>query len=1819
MNDPIKIIHKFKNDNRRIQYHQYIFVGSLVKDDLLKVLYLIKNKTFFQSLISLSKRQLKILEDNYGIYWYKKIFVSYHLKFQIKGILKNNSQKKNIISTRGKEYFVKHIESYSKKLSQTIFSYSANYYNDLLVKKKIKTLTRKKQMDFTTYNTSKDQYGGEMDEMIEKIMDDQDKEDEDLMIDVDEEIADEFDIDELTKLYDESMKEDDKIVKETSKLISDAIKDKSWEKKKSDMLYTYDKTNDLASLDMDLKDLYMKKYITDNYIFKDDNIKNIRNKVSVSIPLNPKYGEEAKLLPSLQYFWSNYQVGKKKDSIMIGQKWVRRNELLKIDVEPNTNLKVYENLRNNLSYLRDSFGYKIKREDDETTILRSYDDYITNNEIFMIDLYNELGTNYSVFSEARKNLYEVYINIYFPTITFERLQQILLFLEGKDSNEIIHVKNRFSSILNDTKLEKEIYTEVEKAKLEIDKYSKYFEENYIIQSIIHINMNDERNVTGTVSKSLFNLYRIFDNFIVNENYPFVLFQTPDGQLTYKLHMKNNKIENNKNLSKWFESAPYGITFKCKIDYKGEEKFISVELKESGRIEYKITWKEPEKATVSDISNSYNNIRDLIKKINSETKKVQLIIPENDRFKYAFINTIQKFSIPDKFKINHNDLSEFSRYFFPYVSLVIEPRKRESKLKNKKEKTSKFGTYLRYKRIDNYENRNKMHFRILYFLRNYEFDDKDLIDEIAKQFNITDKLAAKELDYVRDKYSRAIKKSRKVLKKLKNLPKNKPPGINIDIQGRSIDKYKIRITGARNKHQLKEIVNFMKILIYLYTETYLYKKKNKQKLKEKLKSLTHIARRRNKVVDFNNYVSETANVKNITSLDKKRLGFRPEKGQSQWTRSCQNSGNDKKRRPITVPEDQLDRLSKMGYRFNKETNFYEKIVEVTVKGKKQKVTLRAIKLETEDGKYNYYTCNPSENNKHMYVGFLTRGNNPNDLCMPCCFTKDHLTSKNKFKKNFYLKCIGDKKSDDKIEREATNISDKVYILQDTNKIQEGRFILLPKSLDRFFNGIWNNDKKIVSHYLTESNSGYYFKFTVKDEYYHFLAAIANIYDISVDDIKEKIKNFLSKPNSDRYFTYLNNGDIHESFGSKEKFIEWISTSRYLEYAEMGELVGLPGLLSENGINYYIIEKRTEKIQKALEKDIIKEEYFIRCLNNENRFMYEDDSRDFLILIKDRKYTFPIYLLKKTNKDKKFEFLKKYKKGSIADKMLNEIYKYFDVSCIGNILREKNISKRFGKLLIQNIESLSRKPYKIKNQYIDDRKKCRYLELDNKLFVPVESSGVWYQYPVKKLVDIENRQLLSLKDSLKKLKEFESYLKLGYIPKIGLYEKKIGDSVLLVKIILKNNLFLLIKPEKITNKTAKKYNISLQYQSLDEEVDKEIRKDNIPIDDRSLRVRQHSYHQEGYNLFRLELSHYLSNNNKLKQELINIVRNKKINKKQKKDLIRKILLKIIENKIAKSKFSKLAKVIKNIEKYKVDNIRNYCSIHKSENKCNNNFHCSFSNGKCYFTILESSKIEYINRILEEMIADKLGFKEVIQEDNYYVSDIVDYTKFTNREGQKIIKLTHIGIDKIMDELFGKDNVPKIGKRHHLRKAFKLIEDEYPEMIEIGNQLIQEIFPNLDSILRAYSNGFYWTKNQLYDVKSRNLGYISDLQSQIVYYLKAYIIDWLINEENNSKKVKTLIKTYGLKDIDSIINKFRKSIINTDGLIELFVLSHIFPYPIIVYNNFSKIIKIFDNGIVELNKKNLALYDKKEKFQETIFIKFDYEGKQNIPKKIYSIYYK
>lgn len=1867
MKDPIKIIHKFKNNNRKMQYKVYIFIGPLVPKEIMEILESIVNKDFYTTLNTITKKEYQILENFYGEFWYEKFFLSYHINHQ-RNIINTTSKKKILEDKYNKDWYNKHISD--PPIKKIAYSFATSYSNLQQRHKHLQKQVKKKRMEIDfrihdkiekidkIYKLTELKGGGEehneLDDFYEPeeqkpasdlSKEEEEENEEEIQEITNEEIEEqlnELNLEDITKMYSITDIETNKTIIETSKMISQAINDKKWEKETDNLEKKYDDSQEDIGYDGKLEDIYFKYYITNQYIYKTDTIKMMRQKITVSIPISDKFGKGIRILPTTQYFWSEYKIDNTEDEVMLGQKWIRRNELLKIDIKPNENITIYEKLRNNLYYLKDNFGYKIKREDDETNVIRYYDNFITCNEIFMLDIYNELGLHYNPDTEEKRNVYDVYITIYFPLLSYEHFEQILQLLTGKNNKELIYIESQFGTIRNDTKLISEVENVVEKAKIDSEKYDKLFSQNNIIQSIIHVNINDPKNITGTTFENKLNLYRIFDNFIVDEKYPFIQYQTPDVLTTYKIFTRTEKVENQEMFTKWFENSPYGINFKIKIDDKKvNDKYIGINLYETGRIEYKITWKEDDEATVEDINKTYDYVRDLLKKINSENKKIKLILPPDHRFKYAFINSIQKFTIPEKFKINHNDLSNFSRFFFPYVSLVIDPKKRKSKKQEDIEESSKYGTYLRYKRINKYENKPKMYMRILYYLRNYELTDKELIDEVAKQFNITDDLAANELDYVKDKYQKILKRSTKLLKKLKSLPKSKPPGIGIDIQGRDKERYKIRITGARNKEQLDEIIEFVKVLIYLYVETYLYKKKEYKRLKDMLNGLTKIAKRRNKVIEVVDHETTIKTIKTKTALDKARLGFRPEKGQNGWPRSCQNSGLQK-RQPDIISNENVEKLINKGYKLNKTTGFYEKQVEIKVKGKIQKTILKAVKLPHETHSYLYYTCDPDENREYTYVGFLTKGNNPNNMCMPCCYKKDQAQANNQKKKDYYLQCLGEKPKEEKEETIiATNIGDKLYILQDTNKIQEGRFIYLPKYLDIFFNKIWNHDYKIKNHYLLESKSGYFFKYTVKHDYYHFLEALANIYDTSINKLIEKIIKYLEADKDNRIFTYLNNGDIAASFKTRNKFIEYIKTSNYLEYDLIGELTAIPGVLSVKGINYYILLKQVTIVKKALEKEQVKEKYYLECLNSENNSQL-NENRDIIILIKEDKYYFPIFRAQKDEKkDKKFSIQKYFSQVGDLEKIIIELKNYHHKSCNNNLINQ--IIANHSLIGKHIIEKLMLNKIDVVKQYIDDRYKCRYLEITNGLFLPVRPSGIMYKYSFTNIREIKS--WLSLHDTIKLLDKVEKVLKSNYIPKTVFYDKKKGNDIHIISLLLNNELIIPIKDEIINEHNIKKLALSISWQPLEENIDQEIINYNneIIFDERYKHVKEHNFKNEAYNLYKLELSLYLNNNEQIKNIIVEIVRNTKLNNYEKKNELRKILFQILDSKLAKEYKSlfnetdkkehkynilppskeKVIHMVKNLPElkgYQINNLRDYCETNTTKNKCETNLHCTWQDNICKLQIIETHAIEFVNRILEEMIQDGIKFKEIIQESNYYVSDIVDYTQYTNRNYQKIIKTSNFNIQKLMSELFGQDKVPIIGKKRILKNYNN--EEEYPELIELGKQFIQVIVPNKDSIIRAYVNSYYWIKNPLYDIESRNLGYYNELQTNLTYLFKTNIIDFI---QNNLYKGEPAIKKYlekyfnnGSNFFESTLNKFRKTSYNTDGKVELFILSYLILHPIVVYDNYLNIKYIFMQGEIPINNETIKNYTSDKNINKTIFLKFDFNEANNIPQNIYSIYY-
>jgi hypothetical protein len=1992
MDDPVKIIWKYKNKNRRIQYNQYIFVGP-VESDIMKILNKISDISLYDTLVTLNKTELKAIETKYGDYWYRKFFNSFHTSNIIATIKETNAQKQEILDKYGKVWFDKHIETQELIEKKLLYSYETlvkdertrktvkkgraaaivdddtelNYKTqadeevEKLFNIKVKnrsteevvnnstqtnseveqntkrlfnikdtdeTLldkdleTAKQQISDQEYDEENDLEENEDADLEDDLEDDleqdggniitssfnrlvggaDDEEIDDDLDDVDNDIDnaneeteegqsnnednaqkatpednfeeglegselltdEEMDMAEIEQMYKEVDVNPDEHLSQTTTLIKKALNDENLFDKKLKSMIEFDVSKDNNIYDENLRDVYKKSYITLYYIHRDDTIKTIKDKICASIKNNIEFDSHPYLAPSRQYLWSQYTYNNKLDKVMVGQKWIRRNELLSIDIEPNNNIRIYEELRGNLKLLRDNirrYGNKIKYENDETNILYDYTNYVTDNELYMIDVYNEFGRGYKPDQETIKNLSDIYLKIYFPKIRGDDLKYILDYLNGETKVESSKSVTIYETITNDLIMENEIMFMVENIKNETN-YKKIFKDNYITQSVIHVNL---RLKSGKID-----LFRIFDKFEPTAQYPFIQYQTPDGQIAFKF--KKNEIsdylkvkENADVLSKWFENAPYGISFKVKIKEKEVDKFMAINLNETGRIEYKTQWKEEDMATINDIKKTYNYVRELIGKLNTEENKLKIDPPDDTEFKYAFINTIQKFELPDNYGINHNDLSEFSRYFYPYVALVIEPRKRQAKV-HKADEKSKFGTYLRYKRVSKYENQSRLEQRIMYFMRNYEYSDATLSNEISKQFNITEERAMEEIDKVRSRYTH-LKRSRKILKKLENIPKYKPPGIGIDIQGKQREKYKIRISGARDKQQLDRIITFMNILIHLYVETYLLKIPERQILKEKLKKLNNIARRRSKVDDIVNYSKDIKTVKQMTQMDKRRIGFKPEKGQNQWTRSCQNSGNDKKRRPQQYNMSNMGELIKKGYTLNKKTGVFEKKTILKGKGsKKKEIVVRTVTLQDYDEEGNptgneiHYACSPEENGDHMYVGFLTRSSNPFGYCMPCCFKKDPMISKNKEKREFFARCLG-KSDNDSIKTSQKAMGDKLYILQDTNKIQDGRFGFLPKYLDFFFNYALDKQKKIKHHYLVRTETGYFFKYGTKQDEHQFLNAVATVLDVTTNDIKEKLIKTLENDKSDTLFTSLNNGDIKTQFTVRENYIEYIKYNNFLDFDVVNNLMSIPGVLSSGGFNIIVFQKKLTLISKMLEKEKVKEDFTLLCQNLEDQHTITDKNKQNIFMLKENKNYYPIVMVLKDNENDKSLSIQKTFKYDESEKnnIVSHIKPFYEKNCHGSFLDDiiyKNYSLT-AKMTYSILTDLKDKNFSPKFQVIDIRNKCKYIITTNNTLVPVRPSGSLYNLQIVKSID---KYIDDFDKTIDKLKElYKKTNKQLPIDPIGVYyDEKKKSNIRSIALMTKTHDIIPIQPIDLNINKLQEMNYIYENKPLYDKIDKEILKgkNNMVIDKRITDVVSDKYYDESYELFRFEFSYFINKeeNTYIKRKLELLMTDTKLKKQSRVLKIRLILYRIIDkdlyriyktiideqlNKGYDEEFTqdgggrKLITIISKLpelDNYQVNNTRETCDIHVNKDQCNNNVHCRWAHDDCRMALTRDMIVVFVNKLSEEIASNDLKAFELLQIGNYFVSDIVDYNKFKEHAGQQIVRSSSNTIKKVLNELFGKDNIPKIGKR----RGVKLIDINYQQMNlqyslrENDGIYAQQIIDNNLSIFRGYVNCYYWIKNNFYDLQTRNLGYYSQVQTDLAHYFRSLIIDWLQDTKNYNIVKTDLFQYMDMKQTetdDNMINEFIVKISAdvftiTNCIVELFILNKLQKIPIIVYNDDNQIIYVFNNGIEYHYRKHKEIPNSVNKLltnkENTIMLRFGFYRHASIPDEIESL---
>ena len=1949
--EPIKVIYKYKNLNRKNQYLTYIFLGILGKK-YEKILKRIETLDIYQSLLEITKDEELKLIDGFGELWMTKFFNIHHISSFVNKLETKPELKKNLL----KKYDITWLTNFIEKFKTDIVFKKVNYSFSELVKfqykikmgKKIeKVVIEKEDIDDLNFTTEKkksknlldvfkyNQKGGDVNKLniytgkslignnkddssdsnysndlsynfsenlidtnsdtnylsdFEQIggFDDNDEkfeqdgqidlgdpddieidnlysseiidnEDDNVLNFISSEPDDEINYEEIEKLY--QTDEIDNNINTTNTMISNVLGDNKIVEKKENYLVKFDDYQDNDIDDEKLSNVYNKKFIYTQYIFIDDSIKDIKNKICATIKGNDRISSNTFLIPSRTYIWSEYIYDNKIEKIMIGQKWMKKNELLNIDIEP-LDIINYENLESVIKNLRDSmkrYSGKIRRDDEDNNILYDYQDYLLNDTIYLTDIYNELGQDYKCNQEQLKNITETFFRIYYPKIKIDDIPDIINFLNKKNEKvEKTKIKNSFEVIYNDLLIEREITELIELTKIKKKKeYSEIFEPgNFIIQSVIHVNLiiydellekenkeniikiNKIKGEYGTVILPKLDLFRIFNDFTPDLKCPFIQYQIPNGQIIFKYHddymSEFSKSKNNINMiTKWFENSPYGISFKIKItnDKNGDltDKFMAINVNEIGKIEYKATWKEEDFANMRDVINTYEYVKDLIKKINeiliNHPRNISIKIPEDYEFRFAFINCIQKFKIPNDKIINHNDFSDFCVYFYPYVSLQVEPKKRIGKLAQHDTK-SKYGSYLRYKRVSKFDSTVKIEQKILSYIRNYDFEDDILTEEISKQFNITNEKALEEIQKIKAKYPNIIKGKKGQMIKTTEMPKFKAPGIGIDIQGKTPEKYKIRINGAREQKQLERIIIFMNILMYLYYETYINKNPEYQEIKNKLKKLTNIAKRRGKVDEIVNYQKEQAEIKQMTKIDKKRLGYKPEEGGDQWSRLCQNSGNDKKRRPTQTLIGDISKLVSKGYLLNKKTGEYEK--KVLIKGKNKKsieMTLKTIKLTNVDettgqSKDIYYTCDPEDNGTHFFVGFLTRSNNPFGECMPCCFKKNKFETKKKETIEFYKKCL-DESNTNKENNKSVLTGDILYILQDTNKIQEGRMGDLPKYLELIININLNKTKKIKNHYLLKTDS-YFFKLGINHDEYSFINTLAIVLNISIDEIKDIITKFLKIDTDEIYYFSLNDGDIRAEYRIND-FIRFIQESQYIDFYYLNDLMMIPGLFTARGIMTIILNKSSTIIKKGVEREKINDDFYL-LINKTMVFDYEYylqmfNDKDLLFIIKDGKYYYPIIeIIKKEENTKNIEIKKIFSDLNQNDVKIIEFMKNFFIKTIEDIRMDYIFTHTTAKETYSILSKISekKKEYAVSNQVIDSRFKCKFLLTKDNYVIPVVPSGIINELSTICLNTVEYGErpdcfskinFLSINETHKYLEDLYklSNKKLNIKP-IGLFYDFISEDnfVNIIGIMTSNNDLVPVKKQLIPIKELKKNNVNYQNRPLYHELDMKLIKYNKNyfdvIDNRIKNVNKVKFIDESYQLFRFELSNLLSDK---KYESIKIKLKKLIDEKNNIE-IQELLLKLCVSKIDNKTINKeivgneLVKIIDelpNLDYYKINNQRQICEK-LEENKCIENLHCKYivdttiskskAKSQCKFALTKKYLFEFIKKISVELCEQEIKAFELLKEKKYYIQDIVDYNNFTEKAGQKIINSSNTNLKKILSNIFGKEHVPKIGRRYLEKKTDIDIQSIILKnpIKDIKNAYLQNIILFNYSIIRAYVNGYYWYKHKLYTIDIRNLGYYSEIQNELVNLLRASIVDWLnvpdniilltnlqdsvkkilanpivnINFDNNAlNKSRPIINNY-------IVKLMKVNIEDNFGFFELFIFNKLHKIPIIFIVN-------------------------------------------------------
>ena len=275
--------------------------------------------------------------------------------------------------------------------------------------------------------------------------------------------------------------------------------------------------------------------------------------------------------------------------------------------------------------------------------------------------------------------------------------------------------------------------------------------------------------------------------------------------------------------KWFNISQPGLIFK--YQYEENKRPMHIYIDNFGRLNFDIYTNCENKFQYEELDNYKKIIREIIIEINKTGINYPYILPDNEDINIKFINCIKDINFNGK--INYNDLSDLYAIYYPYFTNIIEPKRK----KNEEQYYGKSGVYLRYKKISNYNSKDKIRKTIRKYRKYYNNTEAEIIEQVAKEFN----LSIEDSQKFFDENIRLFPKIRQVreTKTITNKTKIKYEGISVELQHKE-DGYVLKYHGLRNQEQDNELTQYIIIILYIYKQIYIDKNKDFFYIKNKIK-------------------------------------------------------------------------------------------------------------------------------------------------------------------------------------------------------------------------------------------------------------------------------------------------------------------------------------------------------------------------------------------------------------------------------------------------------------------------------------------------------------------------------------------------------------------------------------------------------------------------------------------------------------------------------------------------------------------------------------------------------------------------------------------------------------------------------------------------------------------------------------------------------------------------------------------------------------------------------------------------------------------------